>query len=74
MTLYAVWKRSSFEVGYALSNVTSSNTGTTVARGDSYTTILAPSDGCTMDKVSITVGGREVAIDPSIYDLYLIHI
>ncbi|MGO5097164.1 BspA family leucine-rich repeat surface protein [Agathobaculum sp. LCP25S3_E8] len=68
VTLYAVWKRSSFEVGYALSNVTSSNTGTTVARGDSYTTILTPSDGCTMDKVSITVGGREVAIDPSIYD------
>ena len=68
VTLYAVWKQTSFEVGYALSHVTSSNTGKTVARGGTYETTLTPESGYEMKSVSIQMGGMELASNSSIYN------
>lgn len=68
VTLYAVWKQTSFEVGYVLSHVTSSNTGKTVARGGTYETTLTPESGYEMKSVSIQMGGMELASNPSVYD------
>ena len=66
MTLYAVWKQTSFEVGYALSHVTSSSAEKTVARGGTYETTLTPESGYEMKSVSIQMGGMELASNPSI--------
>ena len=68
VTLYAVWKQTSFEVGYALSHVTSSNTGKTVARGGAYETTLTPESGYEMKSVSIQMGGAELASNPAVYN------
>ncbi len=67
VTLYAVWKHTSFEVGYALTHVTSSNMEKTIDLGDSYESILVPDPGYEMKNVSITMGGAELSADPSIY-------
>ena len=68
VTLYAVWKRTSFEVGYDLSHVSSKNTEKTVALGGSYETILSPDSGYEMKNVSIKMGGAELASNASIYN------
>ena len=68
VTLYAVWKQTSFEVGYALSHVTSSSTEKTVARGGAYETTLTPESGYEMKSVSIQMGGMELASNPSVYN------
>ena len=68
VTLYAVWKRTSFEVGYDLSHVSSTNTEKTVALGGSYETILSPASGYEMKNVSIKMGGAELASNASVYN------
>ncbi|WOC75621.1 S-layer homology domain-containing protein [Intestinibacillus sp. NTUH-41-i26] len=68
VTLYAVWKQTSFEVGYALSHVTSSSAEKTVARGGTYETTLTPESGYEMKSVSIQMGGMELASNSSIYN------
>ena len=60
VTLYAQWKRDTYGVGYNLTHVTSSNTDSSVNRGDSYTTILKPESGYEMDSVVVTMGGVTV--------------
>ncbi|MGO5096254.1 BspA family leucine-rich repeat surface protein [Agathobaculum sp. LCP25S3_E8] len=60
VTLYAVWKRGSYGVGYNLNHVTSSNTDTTVALGGSYSTTLTADSGYKMNDVSITMGGVSI--------------
>lgn len=60
VTLYAVWKRGSYGVGYNLNHVTSSNTDTTVALGGSYSTTLTAASGYKMNDVSITMGGVSI--------------
>lgn len=57
VTLYAVWKRAAYGVGYNLSHVTSSSTDTTVTLGGSYSTTLTADEGYEMSDVSITMGG-----------------
>ena len=57
VTLYAVWKRAAYGVGYSLSHVTSSSTDTTVTLGGSYSTTLTADEGYEMSDVSITMGG-----------------
>ena len=68
VTLYAVWKQTSFEVGYALSHVTSSSKDKTVARGGTYETTLTPESGYEMKSVSIQMGGAELASNPAVYN------
>lgn len=60
VTLYAVWKRGSYGVGYNLNHVTSSNTDTTVTLGGSYSTTLTADSGYKMNDVSITMGGVSI--------------
>ena len=57
VTLYAVWKRAAYGVGYSLNHVTSSSTDTTVTLGGSYSTTLTADEGYEMSDVSITMGG-----------------
>ena len=66
VTLYAVWKRGSYGVGYNLNHVTSSNTDTIVSLGGSYSTTLTSDSGYQMSDVSITMGG--VVITGQVYD------
>lgn len=68
VTLYAVWKQTSFEVGYALSHVTSSSKEKTVTRGGTYETTLTPESGYEMESVSIQMGGAELASNPAVYN------
>ena len=66
VTLYAVWKRGSYGVGYDLENVTSSNTSDTVTLNGQYSTTLAPANGYTMDSVKVTMGG--IVITSQVYN------
>ncbi len=66
VTLYAVWKRSNYGVGYDLSHVTSSSTETAVTLGGSYSTTLTVDEGYEMSDVSITMGG--VVITSRVYN------
>lgn len=49
-----------YSVVYALTNVTSSNTDTTVAIGGSYTTTLTAATDFTISTVTVTMGGIDI--------------
>ena len=66
VTLYAVWKRSTYGVAYDLSHVSSSEDTETVSLGGTYTTTLTVEDGYEMSEISITMGG--VAITNQVYN------
>ena len=68
VTLYAQWRRASYDVCYSLSHVTSTNNVTTDRLNGSYSTILKPESRYEMESVSITMGRREIAIGPAVYE------
>lgn len=51
---------SSYMVVNNLTNVTTSNTTTSIADGDSYTATLTPVDGAVIDSVMVTMGGVDI--------------
>lgn len=52
-----------YTIAYSIQNVTSSNTGITVAENAAYTTKLTAADGYTLDSVTVTMGGVDVTAD-----------
>lgn len=60
VTLYAVWKRPVYGVGYRLTNVNSSSSIAEVNRGASYETTLTPLSDHEMYKVRISMAGRDI--------------
>lgn len=51
---------STYTVTQTLKNVSSSNGGTSVQAGTSYTTTLTAADGYTLDTVTVTMGGVDI--------------
>lgn len=62
MVIYSIdpEEGTSYSITQTLTHVTSTNSATTIADGESYTTTLAAESGYTMDSVAVSMGGVDI--------------
>ena len=49
-----------YSISYSLTGVTSSNTATTIAEGESYTSTITTNSGYTLQTLKVTMGGTDI--------------